>query len=138
SINLWASLAGGDNESLRFVGPSFLGAVGIQDAAAGFGIALLFGLPCYCANMLAAGDVKLAAVIATLLGWKLGLMAFCSGFILAGAAAACWVIWLLGPIAAIEWFLRTVGFQILPTIIQPPSEELKEAVDKPMALGIFF
>lgn len=138
-INLWASLvAAPELSDVRYVGPSFLGAVGIADAAAGLGAALLVGLPCYFAGMIAAGDIKLGAAIATLVGWKMGLLAVCTSAILAGAAAACWTIWLLGPLGAGEWLVRSVGTQLLPTLIAPPREELRAPLAQPMPLGAFF
>lgn len=139
AINLWASLAPESGAvSARWVGPSYLGAVGMNEAMLGVAAALLFGLPCYLLGMVAAGDVKLCAAITALLGWKLGLLAFCTGFIVAGAAALCWVIWLLGPISSLEWLVRKVGFTVLPTLIAPPSEEMQATVDRPITLGIFF
>jgi prepilin peptidase CpaA len=139
ALNLWASLAGpSDAGSTRLMGPEMLGAIGIADATAGLGVALAIGLPVYFAGMIAAGDIKLAAAIAVLLGWKLGLLAICTSLILAGAAAACWTIWLLGPLSALEWLVRTVGFQLLPAVIAPPAEELRTPLAQPMPLGVFF
>lgn len=138
-INLCGTLLAGDEpEGSRLIGPAFLGAIGIGEALLGLAAAFAFGLPCYLLGKFSAGDVKLCAAIAAILGWRLGLLSFCTGFILAGGGAACWVIWILGPIGAIEWLVRKVGSFLLPTLIAPPGEEVQTAVDRPMALGIFF
>lgn len=112
--------------------------VGFGQAVAGAGVCFLLMLIVHTMSRGGAGDVKLATALGALLGLKLGVLALCATFILAGLFALAIVIWRVGPLAAAAMLLRWIGSFLFPTAVQPAAAEQAALLGQPLPLGVFF
>jgi prepilin signal peptidase PulO-like enzyme (type II secretory pathway) len=144
-INVTASiLSGGEGSSLfvfvpaSFVGPQWLGGVGIGQSLVG--LALCFGITLigYHLSGSGAGDVKLAAAIGSVLGLQLGVYAVVYSYIIAAVAIVVWSIYNNGPLALVKAGSRAVGSLLGPLWPFPPSPKDNALLLKPIPLGPYF
>ncbi len=120
------------------IGPEFLGAVGIAESMAG-------AVGCFAVVFLAfsmarggAGDVKLAAAIGALLGFRMGLLAVSLSYIVAAAAIVVGGMWQKGGLRVLKAFIRQVGAFLFPSIVFPPTKEERLLLNTPMPLAPSF
>src|SRR5262249_28604385 len=99
-LSALASLNAGDaNSELTSVFfPNVGFPVSIGDALAGGLVCFFIMLAVHSTSEGGAGDVKLATAIGALVGVKVGILAICYTFILAGLFGFGFAIWVLGPI----------------------------------------
>ncbi len=101
-----------------------LGAVGLRDSLAG--AALCFGCVfcAYLASRGGAGDVKLAASMAALLGWEQGILAVAFGYVVAAAAITTERIAVEGMGRCLRTVIRQLVTIVFPAgVLLPPREK---------------
>lgn len=115
-----------------------LGAVGWeQSMTGGFGmLALMFVLFSFSGG--GAGDVKLSAVIGSLLGWDLSIDALLYSFVVAGGALLIYSIWMHGPLRLVKILFRTVGSKLLPLMIAAPDQTGRKLMKQKFPLAPYF
>lgn len=118
--------------------PMTAGSIGIGDCLGGALVCFLVMLMIHSATGGGAGDVKLATAIGALLGIKLGILAICYTFLLAGIVSLAVSIWIMGPISIMKMFGRWLGSFFLPLWIEKPSSEETGVLKRSLPLGIFF
>ncbi len=85
-----------------------------------------------------AGDVKLAAALGSLLGFRIALQCLLATFIIAGAVILVWLIWNRGPRAV--W--RALEGELLRFVISgykpAHGDEERKLLEGSVPLGVFF
>lgn len=112
------------------------GREGLADAVVGFLACGGLMLVCYACLSLGGGDVKLAALIGTALGWIQGLSVLLWMFVLAGAVAATLIIWRVGAGNLISLVFRGKGPDpIAGDGPSAPRQSLDEQLRRPLFLA---
>ena len=120
-----------------FVGPAVLGGVGLPLCLAG--AAICFGITMFGYDLSGggAGDVKLAAVVGSLLGLQ-GIFAVAYSYMVAAVAIMAWTIWTNGPLALLKAAGRRIGAFFGPLWPFPPTAADETLLMKPIPLGPYF
>ena len=145
AINVFVSIKMYSGESLSpafaatdFVGPTWLGGIGIGECLAGAGVCFLITLFGYDLSGGGAGDVKIAAVIGAVLGLHHGLFAIAYSYVVAGIAIIAWSTWRHGPLALLKAAARTLGRVIGPLWPFVSTSDDQALLLTPVPLGPYF
>jgi len=119
-------------ESMRWLGPTdFLGML-----AGGLCCFVIVLVP-YVLGVGGGGDAKLAAVIGAALGFKYGLIAIGTAFVVAAIFAIVAVTLRCGPVFVVRAVFRWLG-SCLTIWVLPPSTEDRKFLNRPLPMGISF
>jgi len=122
----------------HWVGPQWLGSVGIGQSLAGAALCFLITLFGYRLSGGGAGDVKLATAIGALLGVHNGVFAVAYSYIIAAVAIIAWSIYTNGPLALVKAASRTIGSFLGPLWPFPPTASDTKLMMQPIPLGPYF
>lgn len=111
----------------------------------GLGSSLLGLLACFTVMLLpyklsksGAGDVKLAAAIGSLLGFRNGLLALAMTYLAAGLFVFLYIIWTAGPIPTLKALTRWCAAVLLFQLVLPPTREQQALLNQSIPMGPFF
>jgi prepilin peptidase CpaA len=115
-----------------------VGDVGFE--ASLLGLAICFGVMIvgYAMAGSGAGDVKLAAAIGSLVGWRIALQCLMATFIIAGASLTTWLIWARGPRAVGRALLGPLFRRLAPAHAPLPTDDDARLLAAPVPMGLFF
>lgn len=134
SLNVAQSVFSTANVAL----PVPIGGVGIVASLMGMGLCFLVVMFAYDLSGGGAGDVKLAAAIGALVGPQIGIFAVVYAYVFAGAAMLAVLTWERGPLSLLTAFGRWIGSNLTPGLIDSPSDEDRQILNRPVPLGPYF
>jgi len=120
------------------VGPEWETVVGLpppSHSLVGFGLGFGVMLFLYSLTGRGGGDVKLVSAIGAFLGPYQLIEMLIHSWIAAGVAAACFVVWTVGPLAIVSWLFDRIGLHL--TIFGPPAD-MKAMGRRRMPMAPFF
>ena len=145
AINVFVSIKMYSGESLfpafaatDFVGPPWLGGIGLAECLAGAGVCFLITLFGYDLSGGGAGDVKIAAVIGAVLGLHHGLFAVAYSYVVAAIAIIVWSTWKHGPLVLLKAAARTIGRVLGPLWPFASTSDDHALLLTPVPLGPYF
>jgi len=123
---------GGAEARLRYwlVGPTLYESLG--------GLALCGGLMIVCFAIfpgIGGGDVKLMAMIGTMLGWENGLEALLWTFVLGSVFSVIILVWQVGPLTTVSRVVRLLATRLRLRWFMPLSDEERTALKPPIFLA---
>lgn len=85
-----------------------------------------------------AGDLKLAAAMGALLGFRHGLLALAMTYLTAGITVLLFVTWTTGPLRMLQALLRWCAAAVLLQSVDPPTGEQQRLLNQSIPMGPFF
>jgi len=131
SVWLWAD--GGAKPRL----PDWLGSPSLSDSLSGLLTCGLLMVVCFSFFPgIGGGDVKLMAMVGTLLGWEKGLEALLWTFVLGSCCSLIILVWRVGPATTVSSVARLIATRLLrlPWLL-PLSDEERKALKPPIYLA---
>jgi Flp pilus assembly protein protease CpaA len=143
SIQFWL-VQGRDADVALELNPPSVTSDWIQGTV-GMGSSVLGLLACFAVMLLpyklsksGAGDVKLAAAIGSLLGFRSGLLALAMTYLAAGFYVFLYIIWTAGPVPTLKALTRWCAAALLLHLVLPPTREQQALLNQSIPMGPFF
>lgn len=116
----------------------WIGSVSLSSGLIGFAMLFVLFLIVFSFTGGGAGDVKMAGAVGMLFGLELGVEVMLNAFIAAGLVICVAILYRLGPLNAVRLLYRRVIALLTRQSAQSLTDEEKQLMKLPVALGPFF
>lgn len=124
-------------ENLSFVGPPFLGAIGIGESVLGATVFLIGASIISGITRFGGGDIKMMTVIGAYLGAKEAFFAVVLAYLLAGTLSLAMLLFRVGIFRLSGFVLIWLGHTLLPLAFSKPELGEAEFLAQPIPIGGF-